>query len=264
MLPFLALHLCISGLQGQTNSTTPSPVQPPKAKEEFHIYLLMGQSNMVGRDTAGMESEVPNPRVLCLNADGQWVVAKEPLHPQVGRILCGRGPGLSFALEMLKAEPMATIGLVPCAVGGTPLRRWVKGGDLYEKAVERARLAARAGVLKGVLWHQGESDTTEQQNAESFEARLSRMFGDLRAELATPRLPIVVGQLGDFLALTPEKNPYFETVRKAIRHVSETVPNVGYADAAGLKDKGDKLHFNGDAQLEFGKRYAAAMRKLSP
>lgn len=55
-------------------------------------------------------------------------------------------------------SPALKIGLVPTAVGGTALRRWIKGGDLYEQAVARARVAAQTGVIRGVLWHQGESD----------------------------------------------------------------------------------------------------------
>src|SRR5439155_9170141 len=142
--------------------------------------------------------QLDNPLVLALNTDGKWIVARDPIHPKEGRIEPGMGPGIPFAIEMLKADPKVTIGLVPCAVGGTPLRRWVKGADLYEKAVSRAKLAAQAGVIKGVLWHQGESDTGNQKNAESYESRLTQMFKDLRQDLGLPDLPIVVGQLGDF------------------------------------------------------------------
>lgn len=237
-------------------------VTPPANKEAFHIYLLMGQSNMAGRDTRTLAAQVDNPRVLALNADGQWVVARDPIHAKEGRIEPGAGPGIPFATEMLKTDPKVTIGLVPCAVGGTPLRRWVKGGDLYENAVRRAREAAKAGVISGVLWHQGESDTAKKENADSYQARLVQMFKDLRQDLGLPNLPIVVGQLGDFLALTPEKNPYFETVRTALKAMPQSLPGVGYADSAGLGDKGDKLHFNAEAQKEFGARYAKAMQEL--
>src|SRR4051794_3048104 len=220
-------------------STNPAPVAvTPPAGENFHIYLLMGQSNMAGRgDLRGSASKGDNPRVLALNADSQWVVARDPLHAKEGRIEPGVGPGMSFALEMLKADPKVTIGLVPCAVGGTPLRRWVKGADLYEKAVSRAKAAAQSGVIKGGLWHQGESDTGNKENADSYETRLTQMLKDLRTDLGLPDLPIVIGQVGDFL--TPEKYPYVETVRGALEHIPVVATNVAYADATGLSDKGD-------------------------
>lgn len=239
----------------------PAPATPP-AKESFDIYLLMGQSNMVGRDTTGMASQVENPRVLAVNAEGKWLVARDPIHAKDSRIEPGVGPGISFALEMLKAAPDKTLGLVPCAVGGSPLRRWVKGGDLYERALVKARAAAKDGVIRGVLWHQGESDTEDQKNAESYEARLTAMFKELRADLGSPNLPIVVGQLGDFLALQPAKHPHFETVRAAIARIPSVLPHSGYAGSAGLGHKGDKLHFSTIAEKEFGVRFARAMQGL--
>lgn len=234
----------------------------PGAKENFHIYLLMGQSNMAGRDTRTLTSQVDNPHVLALGTNGQWIIARDPIHTKVGRIEPGAGPGIPFALEMLKTETNLTIGLIPCAVGGTPLSRWVKGGDLYEKAMYQAKLTASAGVIKGVLWHQGESDSTKQQNATTYAARLAQMIRDFRAELGQTNLPIVVGQLGEFLE--PEKYPYAETVRSAIRSVSTNLPNVGYAASNGLGDKGDKLHFSAESQKQMGIRFAHAMQKLQP
>lgn len=245
-----------------TPSTTTFAVTPAPAKENFRIYLLMGQSNMAGRGSIP-ETQSTNPRLLTLNPEGQWVLAKDPLHQQVGRIKPGVGPGLSFATEMLKTDPKITIGLVPCAVGGTPLQRWEKSkrGDLYKRAVESAKLAAQVGIISGVLWHQGESDTGKKGDAESYEARLSRMIKDLREDLGQPDLPVVVGQLGEFLSVD-EKHPGLEDVRAAIKNIPNVVPHTGYADSAGLQDKGDKLHFNTDGAKELGVRYAKAMRQL--
>ena len=266
ILLLLAILYCIPshGQQPAPSATAaslaPATVTPPAKKDSFHIYLLMGQSNMAGRDTRTLASQVDNPRVLALNPDGQWIIARDPLHPRQGRIEPGAGPGIPFALEMLKVDPKITIGLVPCAVGGTSLNHWVQGADLYEKTVSRAKLAAPAGVIKGVLWHQGETDTANQKNAETYEARLTQMLKDLRVDLGLPNLPIVVGQLGEFL--TPEKYPYVDTVRAAIKHTPAVVAHVGYADSAGLGDKGDQLHFSADAQKEMGLRYAKAMQEL--
>lgn len=245
----------IGVLKARPAATASSVVTPP-ARESFHVYLLMGQSNMVGRDTRKLAAHVDHPRVLALDGEGRWVLAREPMH--VGGT--GVGPGIPFALEMLKDDSKITVGLVPCAVGGTPLRRWVKGADLYEKAVSRAKTAARDGVIKGVLWHQGESDASKKENAETYETRLTQMFKDLRQDLGLPELPIVVGQLGDFL--TPEKYPYVETVRGAIVHVPAVVDGVGYADSKGLGHKGDNLHFSAEAEKEMGARFAGAMREL--
>ena len=236
--------------------------QPVPARENLHVYLLMGQSNMAGRDPRQLAAQGDNPRVLAFTPEGKWVVARDPIHQKDGRIEPGAGPGVPFANAMCKADPNVTIGLVPCAVGGTPLKRWVKGGDLYAKAVEKAKAAAKDGVICGVLWHQGESDTGDEKNAATYQTRLAGMIKDLRADLGQPDLPVVVGQLGEFLANNPGKHPFLETVRSAIQGIPSAVPHTGYADSAGLGDKGDKLHFSADAQKELGARFAKAMQPL--
>ena len=254
---FIALLACLAPVLGAQGE----PAKPP-AREKFAIYLLMGQSNMAGRDTHDLAEQKDEPRILAFNAEGQWVVARDPIHAKQGRVEPGVGPGISFASEMLKSAPGTSIGLVPCAVGGTPLSRWVKCGDLYEAAVKRAKAAAKDGEIKGVLWHQGETDCVKKEDAESYEKRLAKMIQDLRSDLGQADLPVVVGQLGDFLALTPEKYPQLETVRGAIKHIPAVVPHSGYADSKGLEHKGDKLHFNADAARELGSRFAKAMTEL--
>ena len=211
---------------------------------------------MVGRDTSGMDTQVDNPRILALDGNNQWVVAREPMHMGGS----GIGPGIPFAATMLKANPKITIGLVPCAVGGTPLSRWVKGADLYGRAVARAKAAVAVGEIKGALWHQGELDTTDRGNAESYGKRLTQMFTDLRGDLGLPKMPIVVGQLGMFL--TPQNYTYVETVRAAIAGMPRALPNIGFAASEGLTDKGDALHFSATSQAQFGTRYAEAMIAL--
>ncbi|RYD31763.1 MAG: hypothetical protein EOP87_14110, partial [Verrucomicrobiaceae bacterium] len=234
----------------------------PGKRDTFQIYLLMGQSNMAGRDRRDLETQRENPHVLALDAEGRWMVARDPIHGKDGRTEPGAGPGIPFSAVMSAADDGATIGLLPCAVGGSPLKRWVKGGDLYERAVARAKAASANGVIKGVLWHQGEADTTKESNASSYQERLTGMFRDLRKDLGKPDLPIVVGQLGDFMDRNSQKYPYASTVKEAIRRMPSSLPRVGYADSAGLQDKGDNLHFNTEGVKELGARYARAMLKL--
>jgi hypothetical protein len=252
---------CIAASSFAETNTISSPVTLPK-KEKLHLYLLMGQSNMAGRGKIGKEDLTANPRVIMLSTNGNWEAAVDPITKDRKTDL-GVGPGLSFGKTMAEKDPTVTIALVPCAVGGTPLSRWQKGGDLYKRAIERAKLAMNDGVLEGVLWHQGESDTGKKENAESYSARLSQMIKDLRTDLGSTNLPVVVGELGEFLYNRPKNKPPFVTlVNDALRKLPETVPLTGCASSKGLKDKGDELHFNAEAQHEFGRRYAAEMIRL--
>lgn len=236
------------------------PSSAALADAPLSLYLLMGQSNMAGRDTRDLASQLDDPRILALGADGQWQVARDPIHAKTGRAEPGVGPGIAFAREMLAADPTQAIGLIPTAVGGTPLRRWVKGGDLYEQALARAREAMARGELRGVLWHQGESDSADAKNAATHAERLAQMFQDLRADLGRSDLPIVVGQLGEFLL--PDKQSEATTVRAGLRGLPAALPRVGFADSTGLTHLGDDLHFSADASRELGRRFARAMLQL--
>jgi hypothetical protein len=247
--------------QGSGANSTTQPVKLP-AKRNLHLYLLMGQSNMAGRGKIEAEDKTPNPRVLTFTTNGAWLLAVEPITHDKPTIL-GVGPGVAFGKAMAEENPGVTIGLVPCAVGGTPLSRWGKGGDLYSNAVYRAKLAMKNGTLKGIVWHQGESDS-KPGLAETYGDRLAKMIQDIRAELKSPRLPFVVGQLGEFLYTRPAGNiTEAGLVNDTLAKISERIPHTGCASSAGLTHKGDQVHFDTASQRELGRRFAAEMTRLT-
>ena len=134
------------------------------------IFVLAGQSNMAGRGALDEAAAVPpDPRgVVFSPVDDKevWHPATDPLHPDTNGRKAGVGPGMAFAHELLRLAPRIapSIGLVPCAYGGSELARWEEGGDLFAAAVARVRRCMAEGdataVIAGVLWHQGESDGT--------------------------------------------------------------------------------------------------------
>lgn len=228
------------------------------------LYLLIGQSNMAGRGKLDGRSQ-PHPRAWMFTRDQCWAPAADPIH--FDKPEAGVGPGLTFASTMADAAPSsdAPIGLVPCAVGGTPLDRWSRGGDLYEMALRRCRAAMtgddRPKVLRGILWHQGEWDAMEMDTSETYGQRLAAMIASLRADLETADCPIVVGQIGEFLD-GQEKFPGTRLINAALQALPEQVERCACVSAAGLAHGGDQLHFSADAARELGRRYAAAMLGL--
>lgn len=121
--------------------------------------------------------------------------------------VCGVGPGLVFAASFLQAhksknkgKPMPVIGLVPCAIGGTSITQWEKGGTLYTQMINRTRAALEnGGALTALLWYQGESDATEKKLADQYEENLISFFKNVRADLNKDDLPIIqVSQMENF------------------------------------------------------------------
>jgi len=112
------------------------------AKEDLHIYLLIGQSNMAGRAPLG-EATAEIEGCLLLNADNEWEAAKTPLN-RYSTIRKGLGmqklnPGSSFASAMKKANPKATIGLVVNAKGGSKIEQWATGTRFHKGLLERTQ-----------------------------------------------------------------------------------------------------------------------------
>ena len=236
------------------------------AKENFHLFLLVGQSNMAGRGVVTPADQVPHSRVLMLDKSGAWVPAVDPMHFDKPTVV-GVGLGRSFATIIAEANPGVTIGLIPCAVGGSPIDTWKPGvfydatkSHPWDDAMRRAKLGLPSGMLKGILWHQGESDSNEKL-APAYEAKLHDLITRMRAELSAPAVPFIVGQLGQFA-----DNPWDEfrkQVDRAHRDLPRKVTRTAFVASDGLKHKGDKVHFDSDSYREFGRRYAAGYLKLN-
>ena len=115
------------------------------------------------------------------------------------------------------------------------------------------------GVLKGILWHQGESDS-KAELAEVYQTKLEDLIKRIRKDLGASSVPFVIGQLGRF----PE-NPWTdfrERVNQAHIQVAKEIPLVGFVSSEGLTSNSDLIHFDSDSLKVFGKRYAKVYLEL--
>jgi len=258
----LALVLCQSvPAFSEENSKVKLPT-----KEKFHLFLLVGQSNMAGRGKVEEQDLVPHPRVLSLNKGNEWQPAVDPIHFDKPKYI-GVGLGRTFGIEVAEANPKITVGLIPCAVGGSPIASWEPGAldkatgtHPYDDTLARMKIALPMGKLVGILWHQGESDTTPEKAA-VYESKLHALIARLRKELDAPDVPFIAGQMGIFA-----EQPWSD-VKKQVDAVHQQLPTkltaTAFVDAKGLNHKGDEIHFDSAAYRELGRRYALAYATLS-
>lgn len=225
--------------------------------ENVHVYLLLGQSNMAGRGEVDSESKTSDPRIIMLDSQNHWVPATDPVH--YDKPVAGVGPAISFAKEMLSTNGHIKIALVPCAWGGSPIKAWSPGAvylntvQPYDNAIARAKIAMQLGILKGVLWHQGESDN-DSAKALLYLDKLTTLIKNIRKDLHMPALPFVAGEIGYFNKKT--------RINDEINKLPFALPHTAVVSAVGLVDKGDKLHFNTASARELGRRYAKAIKQL--
>lgn len=209
----------------------PATSQPSPAA----IFLLAGQSNMAGRGGVTNNSLTnrltwdgvvppqcsPTPSILRLAADLTWLQAHDPLHADIDSLKTnGIGPGMPFAHSILMHKPASptVIGLVPCAIGGTSIKEWQQGSNLYNQLLGRARASLRSGgAIKALLWYQGESDTVNPEDSEMYGRRLNKFFTDIRSDLHIPFLPIIQVPLhSPSLSYSKFNLPIFYSIDKMI------------------------------------------------
>lgn len=239
--------------------TAPDPSADP-ARRRMDLFLLAGQSNMAGRGDVEAIDRIADARISMLDRELTWVPAVDPVH--YDKPTAGVGPGRSFAFALAARDVGARIGLIPAAVGGSPISSWEPGAldratntHPYDDALVRARAAMRDGTLRAILWHQGESDANAAASP-LYAAKLRALITRFRSDLAAPDLPFIIGQLGQF-----ELRPWSADKRRVDsvhRALAVTMSNVAYVSAEGLRDKGDTLHFDAASARAFGRRYADA------
>ena len=231
----------------------------------IHSFLLIGQSNAAGRGFAEETAPLDNlgGRLKILR-NGLWVKMFRPINPD--RAFSGVSFAESFATAYATAHEGVDVGIIPCADGGTAISQWMPGEILFDNAVQCAKLAMRKSELKGILWHQGESDA-HRERYPLYKEKFTVMMNALKEALGCPDLPVVIGGLGDYLReceTFPEIALQYPHVNEVLRDLGKTYPNCAFAPAEGLGSNPDKLHFSAKAQMEFGIRYYKAYETLAP
>lgn len=243
-----------SGVDGTAGSAGRAP--------RFHVFLLLGQSNMAGNPKALEADRIEDERVKVLGygecaATGRhenvWDTAAPPLHECWSDAI---GPGDYFAKTLLSRLPAGdTIGLVPCAIRGERIETFMKvGGTKYEWILQRARLAQQAGgVIEGLLFHQGESNNSES----TWPSNVNTFVTDLRTDLGLGDVPFIAGEVlrtGDCAAHNTLVNQLPGVITNAHVVSSESLEE-------DSTDTEYNLHFGHAAQVTLGQRYA---EKITP
>jgi hypothetical protein len=272
ILFLLLLAACKQPQKVQETDTNHFPAErekanwTPKEGEKFYIYLLAGQSNMAGRAFVEPADTVSSLRIFTLNKNNEWEYAKEPLHfYEPGRT--GLDCGLAFARKLSSLYgKKVIIGLVPCAIGGSSIEQWLgdstyRGVTLYTNFITRARAAAQFGEIKGLLWHQGETNANTK-NYKDYKQKLQTFFSRVRADLGVPKLNIYAGLLGSYLSRTT--NPQADNVNKDLESMVGHYPNFYVINTLDFTPLKDSIHFDTRSQRLMGERFAKKVKQMSP
>ncbi|XXY13022.1 sialate O-acetylesterase [Sorangium sp. So ce216] len=225
----------------------------------FHVFLLLGQSNMAGYPKAVDADKTEDPRIKVLGFDGcaatgrvegEWDIAAPPLHECWNGAI---GPGDYFSKTILGHYPAQdSVGLVPSAISGERVETFMKvGGAKYGWILSRAKAAQEAGgVIEGILFHQGESNCGDA----AWPGKVKTLVSDLRADLGIGDVPFLAGELLHSGSCARHNS--------LVNQLPGLLANAHVVSAEGLAiDPADtwNLHFGHDAQVTLGTRYAEKM-----
>lgn len=266
VLFLIALILLILSFEGKTQdkrtANFPKKVEFPEklpSPENFWLFVMAGQSNMAGRGFVEPADTVPDPRILAIDLNTEWVFAKEPLH-QYQPKLTGLDCGMSFAKELLKnIGDSITIGLIPCAVGGSSVENWLNdslynGVHLFSNFKEKVGFAMKYGQLQAILWHQGESDAFPEK-LPVYKTKIEKLFDGFRGFVGNDSLPIIMGELGSYY-YPEERQARWDSINSIIRDVAKDDAYCFPVPTNDLTSNEDRVHFNSASQRTLGKRYA--------
>ncbi len=254
---FLVVTILVGLFLINSVSRTKPTVSEEKQLDDLQIYLLIGQSNMAGRAAIEIQEidTLKNVYLYTGIVNKEWEKAANPLNKylSVRKKLSMQklGPGYSFAAKMANFQSDKTIGLVVNAKGGTSIGLWKPGSEFYKEAIVRTKKAMQFGVLKGVLWHQGESDASKY---EAYLPQLVELIKALRSDLNAPNLPFVAGQLSND---KPGRSGFNEIIQQLPQHIDH-VSVVTTENTSTI----DSTHFDAASQRLLGSRYATEMIKL--
>jgi hypothetical protein len=247
----------------------------------FYIYLCFGQSNMEGQGTIESQDKIVNGRFKvfqamdCPNLDrikGRWYTAQPPTCQCHSKL----SPADSFGKTMVANLPdNITIGIINVAIGGCDIRlfdkdiyqdfnstykeKWFNSkieayqGNPYQYLIDLAKSAQKDGVIKGILLHQGETNTG---NA-SWPLYVKKIYNDMLTDLSLSAgsVPLLAGEV-----LSADGN-CCSSMNSIIDKLPDTIPTAHVISSKGCSGQ-DNAHFDSQGYRELGRRYAVEMLSL--
>ena len=253
----------------------------------FYIFLCFGQSNMEGNARPeAVDLASPGPRFQLMPAvdfpatdqraartKGVWCEASAPLcRPNTGLT-----PADWFGRTLVASLPEnIKIGVIHVAIGGIDIKGflpdsipnyvekkapgWMKGmlaaydNDPYKALVTLAKKAQQDGVIKGILMHQGETNTGDPKWAGMVKQVYENLCGDL--QLKPEEVNLYVGNI-----VQADGKGVCIGCKKQIDELPQTIHTCQVISSDGCTNGPDRLHFDAAGYRELGCRYGEAVAR---
>ena len=273
--------------KAKTKARTAAKTTVADPDPNFYIFLCFGQSNMEGNARPeAVDLASPGPRFLLMPAVdfpetgerparkmGEWCEASAPLC----RANTGLTPADWFGRTMVASTPdHIRIGVIHVAIGGIDIKGflpdsikdyaekkapgWMKGmlaaydNNPYERLVTLAKKAQKDGVIKGILMHQGETNTGDPKWAGMVKQVYENLCGDL--QLKPEEVNLYVGNI-----VQADGKGVCIGCKKQIDELPQTIHTCQVISSDNCSNGPDRLHFDAAGYRELGCRYGEAVAR---
>jgi len=249
---------------------------------KFYVFLCFGQSNMEGFPGVEQQDKTVDKRFQVLAAvdfanmgrtKGNWYDAIPPLC----RSSTGLCPADYFGRTLVARLPEdVTVGVVNVSVAGCKIELFDKdnyktyastaaswmtniikeySGNPYQHLVDMGKVAQKKGVIKGILLHQGESNTNDKE----WPNKVKSIYEDLLKDLGlkAENVPLLVGEV-----VNADQRGATASMNTIMAELPKTIPTAHVISSKGCEARTDRLHFTAAGYRELGKRYGEAMLPL--
>ena len=263
----------------------------------FHIYFAYGQSNMAGNgEIVPAEDQAQDPKNFLMIAShnanasqrsgrtsqsietGKWYPAIPPMFHAFENL----SPADYFGRAMVDSLPGVTVGIIPVAIGAVSIKAfdkdqyksyfssaasyiqsWAKDYDSnpYQRMVDLGKKAKEVGVIKGFIFHQGESDGTD----DNWRRTVYKTYKDIVDALGLDEneVAFVAGEMMNDPTGNSGQGSCCSSKNSGIAQLKNNFKKFGLASSQGLKGNGkDPYHFGREGVIELGRRYCSEMLKL--
>ncbi len=250
--------------------------------KNFYVFLAFGQSNMEGAAKFEDQDTEVDPRFQVLQSIGCPDLERQkgnwyPAVPPLTRCHTGLTPVDYFGRTLVDNLPDSIrIGVINVSVGGCKIELfeknnykayvetapdWLKNmvneydGNPYQHLVGLAKTAQKDGVIRGILLHQGESNTGDVQWPQKVKGVYENLVSDL--ELDPGKVPLLAGEM-----VSAEQGGKCASMNPIIATLPEVIPNAHVISSEGCEAVSDGLHFSAAGYRKLGRRYGDQMLSI--
>ncbi len=221
------------------------------------VYLIAGQSNAAGKAEGILHESGAELGVMLLRDLRTWDIASAPFSDYDDS---KNNMFLHFA-KILRKETGRPIGLVPAAMGGAPLSRFIEEerGDIYRKML--SALKQHEIAPKALLWYQGCSDAGTTKSVEHYLERFAKFVKNVRSDLQNEHLPVYTFQLNR--QILAKKNEIasrgYDLIREAQRQAAKKISGVRVLPTIDGLSMSDFIHASRLSYVSYAERLALSV-----